>query len=193
MKTKTKQLIFGILLVIVGIIVIYFNLKSFKAEFNKLWPSILLLFGLFFYVYYFSTKKKKNRTLFLFLASFLAVSSIPLYVLTFTSFDNINIVWPGFLFAFGIALISVYFFGNKKKITIIISSLSISASLLVWIFYMVKSPFGLVIAVCLILIGAAFITRGLIHDVAPYHITESNKIEDKVSEETKETNDNRNN
>jgi len=185
MKTKTKQLIFGIFLVIVGIIAIYFNLKSFKAGFNKLWPSLLLLFGLYFYVYYFSTKKKKDRTLFLFLASFLAVSAIPLYILTFTSFDKINIVWPGFLIAFGVALISVYFFGKKRKALLIISSLSIAAAFLVWIFYTIQTPFGLVIAVSLLLIGAAFITRGLIYDITPDQVTESIENEDKVPEKNK--------
>lgn len=166
MKTKTKQLLLGILIIVIGIIEIYFNLKNNKASFNRLWPSIVLIIGLFFYIFYFSTKRKKEKTFFLFVSSFLAISAIPLFVLTFTSFNNINVVWPGFLLAFGFALLSVYFFGKKKKISLIISSIAISASLLVWIFYTAKSPFGLVVAVSLLVIGAAFVTRGLLHDIS---------------------------
>ena len=186
MKTKTKQLLLGILIIIIGIVEIYFNLKSNKAGFSKLWPSILLIIGLFFYIFYFSTKRKKEKTFFLFISSFLAISAIPLFVLTFTSFNHINIVWPGFLLAFGFALLAVYFFGKKKKITVIISSIAISASLLVWIFYMARSPFGLVIAVSLLVIGAAFITRGLLHDLSQEELV-SSETEIKTSEESENT------
>ena len=188
MKTKTKQLLIGILIIIVGIVEIYFNLKSNKAEFNKLWPSILLLIGLFFYIFYFSTKRKKEKTFFLFISSFLAISAIPLFVLTFTSFDNINIVWPGFLLSFGFALLAVYFFGKKKKITLIISSIAISASLLVWIFYMANSPFGVVVAVGLLVIGAAFLTRGLLHDISEVSTAPTGQVVDSTKESGEKNN-----
>ncbi len=177
MKSKTKQTILGILLIIISIALIYFNLKNFKGSFNKLWPSILLLFGLIFYVLYFSTKKKRDKSFLLFLATFLAISSIPLFVLTYTSFSNIKVVWPGFLLSLGVSLLSIYFFSKKKKITLVLSSIIISISLLVWIFYTVKSPFGLVIGVSLLLIGAAFLTRGLIKDIQPEENPEIKKDE----------------
>ncbi len=178
MQKKSKQIIFGLILIVVSIAVIFFNLKNFKGSFNKLWPSILLLVGLIFYVLYFSTKKKKDRKFLLFLATFLAVSSVPLFVLTYTSFSYINVVWPGFLLSIGVALISVYFFSNKKRITLVLSILLIAISLLVWIFYTIKSPFGLVIGVSLLLIGAAFLTRGLIKETEKEGIVQGSETEE---------------
>jgi len=164
MKTKTKQFIIGIIIIAVSVVVIFFNLKSFEGSFKNLWPVIVLLLALVLYIYYFSTKKKKNRTSILFLATFLAIASVPLFVLTFTSFSNINIVWPGFLFALGVGMLSAYFYGKQRGIILFSSSLLISISLLIWVFYSIKSRFGLVIGVSLLLIGAAFLTRGIIKE-----------------------------
>lgn len=154
----------GIFLILISIAVLYFNLSFFKGSFKKLWPSGILLFGVIFYIYYFSTKKKKNVAFSLFLATFFAVSSVPLFILTFTSLKNLSFLWPGFFLAFGVALLSLYYFEKKKRITSIISMILIFGSLLIWIFYSLRSQFGLIIGVSLLIIGAAFLTRGLIKE-----------------------------
>ncbi|MFW6137843.1 MAG: hypothetical protein ACOC7U_01590, partial [Spirochaetota bacterium] len=149
-------------IIIVSIAVLYFNLSLYTASFNKLWPALVFLAGMGLYVYYFSLKNK--RLFVLLLAIFMVISAVPLFVLTFTSYNNINYLWPGFLFALGMGLLSVHFYGKKRKITFFLSSLIISVSLLAWIIYSVKSRFGLIIGVILLLIGAGFLTRGLIRE-----------------------------
>jgi len=184
MKTKTKQFTMGIIIIAVSVVVMFFNLKSFEGSFKNLWPAIVLLFGLIFYIYYFSTKKKKNRTSILFLATFLAVASVPLFVLTFTSFENIDKIWPGFLFALGMGILAVYFYGKQKGITLFTSSMVISISILIWIFYSVRSRFGLVIGVSLLLIGAAFLTRGLIKEPQVPSVEKEEGESEKVTSDT---------
>lgn len=161
MTRKNKHIFIGIVLIIVSIIVIYFNLQEFEGGFDKLWPAIILLFGMVLYIFYFSTRKKKNRLFIIFLATLIAISSVTLFVLTFTSFEHIKYLWPGFLFAFGMSILSLYFFGKKKKGTALLATLIISFSLLIWIIYSLESQFGIVIGVTMLILGAAFFTRGL--------------------------------
>ncbi|UCB44949.1 MAG: hypothetical protein JSV25_12125 [Spirochaetota bacterium] len=162
MKRKTKQQILGIVLLIVSIAILYFNLKKVEGSFGKLWPSLVLLVGVFFYFFYFSTKRKHERLSLLFLATFLAISSIPLYILTFTSFEHIDVVWPGFLFAIGMGFLSVYFYGKGRKSALFLSTIMIGIALFIWGFYSVRYQFGLVVGVIFLVVGAAFLTRGLI-------------------------------
>jgi peptidoglycan/LPS O-acetylase OafA/YrhL len=161
MTRKNKHIFIGIVLIIVSIIVIYFNLQEFEGGFDKLWPAIILLFGMVLYIFYFSTRKKKNRLFIIFLATLFAISSVTLFVLTFTSFEHIKYLWPGFLFAFGMSILSLYFFGKKKKGTALLATIIISFSLLIWIIYSLESQFGIVIGVTMLILGAAFFTRGL--------------------------------
>ncbi|KKK49190.1 hypothetical protein LCGC14_3137540 [marine sediment metagenome] len=135
MTQKNKHLFIGVTLIVISIAVIFFNLKVFEGGFNKVWPAILLLAGVILYIFYFSTRKKKQRLFILFLATFIATSSVPLFVLIFTSYERITILWPGFLFTFGLSLLSMYFYGNKKKVLAVLSTLIISISLLIWIIY----------------------------------------------------------
>lgn len=164
MKRKSKHALIGALLLIVSIFVIIFNLRFFSASFGNLWPALLLLLGIFFYLYYFSTKKKKNRSVVLFLGTFIAISSVPLFILSFTSYDYMRVLWPGFLFALGMGMLSLYFYGKKKKGALAFSIVLLSLSIVIWIFYALKSKFGLPIGVILFILGAAFLTRGLIKE-----------------------------
>ncbi len=164
MEKKKKHLLFGIVIILISIGVLYFNLSLFEGGFKNMWPALLLLVGLILYIYYFSTKKKKNKPGVIFLATFIAFSSVPLFILTFTSFENISIIWPGFLLSVGLGIITVYVYGQKKKITLFLSQITIAASLLIWIIFAMRSKFGLVIGVVLLLTGAAFLARGLIRE-----------------------------
>ena len=166
MTRKNKHLIIGIILIIISIAVLYFNLKVFEGGFKKVWPAILLVVGVILFVFYFSTRKKKKRMFVLFLATFTATSSIPLLVLTFTTFERITIVWPAFLFTFGLSLLSMYYYGKKNKALAVLSTFIISVSLLIWIIYSLETQFGLVIGASIFLLGAAFLTRGLRRETA---------------------------
>ena len=156
----------GIVILIISFTVLYFNLSIFKGSFSKLWPSLILLAGTALYILYFSTKKKKNRLFILFAATFMALVSVPLFILSFTSTQIMKHLWPSFLLSLGLSVLSLYFYGQKKRYKLVVSSLIIAVSILVWIFYLMQSKFGLVIGVALFITGAAFLTRGLIREAA---------------------------
>jgi len=189
MERKKKHLWAGIAFLVVSITVLYFNLNCIKGSFKDLWPALVLLAGTILYVIYFSTKKKKNRLFLIFLATFTAISSVPLFILTFTDFENINLLWPSFVLAFGLGVLSLYYYGKKRKIVLFISSLIIIAPLLAWIFYSIRSKFGLVIGVILFIVGVAFLTRGIIREAKLPTVV----VEESGSERKEESQDSKEN
>ena len=86
-------------------------------------------------------------------------------MLTVTSFSHFRVLWPGFVFALGIALLSLYFYGRRKKGTLFGAAVFLSISVLIWIVFSLESQFGLVIGVSFFIVGAAFLTRGFIKEV----------------------------
>jgi len=167
MEKRKKQLFTGIIIIIISILVLYFNLKIFKGSFGKLWPALLLLLGVVLYITYFVTRKRHNRVGLSFLATFVSISSIPLFIMTFTEAANFQYLWPGFLLAIGCGLVTVHLYGNKKKGTLFLAQLLMAIPLLIWIFLAMRSKFGLVIGVVLLMTGVTFLARGLIHEVKP--------------------------
>jgi len=187
MKRKTRHLLTGIILLIISFTVLYFNLSLFKGSFSKLWPSLILLAGFALYILYFSTKRKKNRLFILFIATFIALLSVPLFILSFTSKEIMTHLWPSFPLAGGLSVLSLYFYGKNKRYVLLIASLIIAASLLIWVVYLMQSKFGLVIGVVLFITGAAFLTRGLIHEAGEI-IGEKETVSEEKAEK-KETKD----
>ena len=164
MKPKTKNVIMGVLLVIAGVAVIVFNARAFSGGIAKFWPFAVLLLGLVLSVYFFSTRKKKDRPMLIFLGAFLLATSVILFVLALASYEYINVLWPGFLSALGLGFLSVYLTGDRKKAIYAVSLFLIGVSVLIWIFYSLRSQYGLVIGVSLFVIGMGFLTRSLMKE-----------------------------
>ncbi len=166
MKPKTKNSITGVLLIAVGVAVIVFNSRALSGGFAKLWPFAVLLLGLVLCVYFFSSRKKKDRPLLIFLGAFFLAASVLLFVLALGSYQYIRVLWPGFLSALGLGFLSVYLTGDRKKATYAVSLFLIGVSVLIWIFYSLKSQYGLVIGVSLFVIGVGFLTRSLMKETS---------------------------
>ena len=164
MKAKQKYLLTGALLIVAGIIVIVLNARVFGENLAKLWPFAVLLVGFILSVYALSTRKKKDRPLMIFLGTFLLISSVLLFILSLGSYQYIKILWPGFLSALGLGFLSVYLSGDRKKAILAVSLFLIGVSVVIWIYYSLKSQYGLVIGVSLFIIGAGFLTRSLMKE-----------------------------
>jgi hypothetical protein len=164
MEAKKKQILTGIITIIISLAVLVVNLSLIENEFSNLWPALLLLLGLIFYIIFFITKKRHNRVGLSFVATFVSVSSIPLFILTFTSFENFTYIWPGFILAIGCGLMTVYLYGERRRGTLFLAQILLAIPLLIWIFFAMRSKFGVVIGIVLLMIGVSFLARGLIRD-----------------------------
>jgi hypothetical protein len=166
MKPKSKNLITGILLIAVGVVVIVFTAGAFGGGFAKLWPFAVVLFGLVLSVYFFSTRKKKDRPALIFLGAFLLASSVILFILALGSYEHIEVLWPGFISALGLGFLSVYLTGDRKKAIYAVSLFLIGVSVLIWIFYSLRSQYGLVIGVSIFVVGVGFLTRSFMKEIS---------------------------
>jgi hypothetical protein len=164
MEAKKKQSLTGIIVIIVSIAVLVVNLTLVENDFSKLWPTLLLLLGVILYIIYFATKKRHNRVGVSFIATFISVSSIPLFFLTYTSFEYFNYIWPGFILAIGCGLMTVYLYGERRRGTLFLAQVLLAIPILIWIFFAMRSKFGVVIGIVLLMIGVSFLSRGLIRD-----------------------------
>lgn len=161
MSRSTRQLLIGIGALVIGIAMLFFNLSMFTASFSKLWPALPLFVGMILFIYYFSTKRKKERPFVLFLAVFLVLVSVVFFVMTFTTAEAMRYIWPAFLLSFGLALLSLYFYGRKKKGALVAAVLVIVISVGVWLFSITRTQLGLVFGVVLFVTGLLFLARGL--------------------------------
>ena len=162
MNKKSRHLFIGIAALVVGIAMLFFNLRMFTASFGKLWPALLLFIGMILLVYYFSTKRKTERPFTLFLAVFLVLVSVPFFVMTFTPAGAMRYIWPAFLLAFGLALLSLFYYGKQKKRVLAAAVFMIIVSVVAWLFYITRTQLGLVFGVVLFVTGLLFLARGLI-------------------------------
>jgi hypothetical protein len=163
-KEKPKYLITGVLLIAAGVAIIVFNAHAFSGGLAKLWPFAVLLLGFVLSVYAHSTRKKKDRPLLIFLGAFFLVSSVLLFILALSSYQHIRVLWPGFLSALGLGFLSVYLTGDRRKAVLVVSLFLVGVSVLIWIFYSLRSQYGLVIGVSLFVIGVGFLTRSLMKE-----------------------------
>lgn len=167
MSRSSRHVFVGIAALVVGIAMLFFNLRLFTASFGKLWPALLLFAGMILFVYYFSTKRKKERPFALFLAVFLVLAAVPFFVMTFTPAGAVRYLWPAFLLAFGLALLSLYYYGKQEKRILGAAVLTISVSIIAWLFYITRTQLGLVFGVVLFVTGLLFLARGLITGAEP--------------------------
>ena len=183
MEAKKRQSLTGIIIIIVSLAVLVVNLALVENDFSKLWPTLLLLIGVLLYIIYFATKKRKNKVGLSFVATFISVSSIPLFLLTFTSFDNFPYIWPGFILAIGCGLMTVYLYGQRRRGALFLAQVLLAIPILIWIFFAMRSKFGVVIGIVLLMIGVSFLARGLIRDEAsPAAVSKASKSSEDASE-----------
>ena len=59
---------------------------------------------------------------------------------------------------------TVYLYGRRGRGTLFIAQVLLAIPLLIWIFFAMRSKFGVVIGIVLLMIGVSFLARGLIRD-----------------------------
>jgi uncharacterized membrane protein HdeD (DUF308 family) len=164
MTKKSRQILFGALALVIGLVVFSFNLSLFGATFEKLWPAIPLVVGILLFMFYFATRRKKDRALLLFGATFLVLLSVPFFVMAFTPPEANMYIWPAFLLALGLSLLAVHYYGRPRRPTLVAGTLIVAASLVIWLVYVTRTRFGLLFSVALIITGALVLIRGLTRD-----------------------------
>lgn len=162
---KNKQYIWGIALLIIGVLGLLsslFNLNIFSIE--NLWPLFILIPGLCFELGYFSTGKAPGI---LVPGGILTTLGALFFFENLTNWMFSEYTWPVYLLAVAIGLFQLYLFGGREKTLLIpvgilttIAVVAFATITLGNIFYWVTS--SVVWSVLLILAGCILVFRSLI-------------------------------
>lgn len=148
------SLVFGILLVFLGIVFIANTLDIWSLESS--WPIILLIIGAAFLIAYFSSRTNPGV---LMPGAIFIVTSIPFFICSFSGQWHLMAkLWPTFLLGPAIGFFLMYFGGSKDK------GLLIPAFILTGIavvFFLAFSYYSYLWPIVFILAGGVFIFLGL--------------------------------
>ena len=158
MSKNSRQILYGILLILVSGTVLFLNIRAFESGFKQLWPFLVLVAGLVLAVAAFAGRSK--RPLLIAAGVFLCFASVFLFLLAASSWQNLFFLWPGFLLSSGAGLASYTAFGGGKRAWQIPALVLVVAALLSWVLYTVKSRYGLAVGVTVFLAGGYFLARG---------------------------------
>lgn len=93
---------------------------------HKLWPLACTFLGTGFILLY---RKKKFESLLIGIGSYLIFFSILALVLNFKSWYLLKEAWPVFIIMLGLSLVSIFFFGNRHILYLILGLFLIMLSL----------------------------------------------------------------
>ncbi len=110
MERKRTNLIWGVFLIVIGIIFLIGTLSS--VGMGKIWPIFPLTVGLAFWVAYFHDRENPGL---LMPGSILVVISILFFYCTFSDWGRMETLWPFFIIAPAVGFFAMYFGGAKDQ------------------------------------------------------------------------------
>lgn len=149
MERRGNNLIWGVFLIVMGIVFIVGNLSRVGME--ALWPVFPLAVGLAFWVGYFNDRKNFGL---LMPGSILVVVSLLFFYCNFLGWWRMETLWPVFILAPAVGFLAIYFGGTKDQGLLVPAGI---LSLVGIIFLFVSYGFGDYWPVFLIIAGIILI------------------------------------
>ena len=147
---KKINYLFGLFLLIIGVLLILANFGAIEIAWDNLWPLFLLIPGIFFELSYFIYRKD---------AGLLVPGGI---LITYGLLFSINVIfgwhlmdnlWPIFPLGVAIGLFQLYLFGGREKGLLIPVGILGAVSLFFLINNLIYVDFRLLAGILLVLIG----------------------------------------
>jgi hypothetical protein len=124
---KTKDFIFGLVLICLGIIFLADNLDFIKLDFSSIWPALVVLIGLAFGLSFLYNRKNYGL---LMPATILIIIGLLFWYCSITGWYHMNILWPMFLIGPGLGFYFMYLLGEKEKALLIPAGILVGLGLL---------------------------------------------------------------
>ena len=154
MESKRHNMIWGIFLILVGVIFIIGNFSRVGME--MLWPVFPMAVGLAFWIGYFHDRKNFGL---LMPGSILVIVSLLFFYCNFVGWWHMETLWPIFMLAPAVGFVAMYLGGAKDQGLLIPASILTALAL---IFLFVSSGLGDYWPVFLIIAGILLIAfKGL--------------------------------
>ena len=110
MERSSQHLVWGILLIILGVVFLLGNLS--EVSMARLWPVFPLVVGLGFWIAYFENRQNAGI---LMPGSILVVTSLLFFYCNLTSWSEMELLWPVFVLAPAVGFIAMYLGGNRDR------------------------------------------------------------------------------
>jgi hypothetical protein len=130
MQKETRSLIWGIILILIGFLFLGNNLDWFYFDWHDLWPTVLILGGIFFWLGWLSNRKEFGL---LMPGSILLVYGIMFQYSALNGWYYMDELWPGFLLGPGLGFLFMYLLGNREKGLLVPAFILIGLAALFWI------------------------------------------------------------
>jgi hypothetical protein len=111
-NVRTSNIIMGIGLIIFGFLFLFDSWFYYRFNFGDFWPIVIILIGVSFLL---SFWRKRSNYGVLMPGTILAVYGLMFLFSTVYGWNNMERLWPGFLFAPGLGFLLMYFFGKREK------------------------------------------------------------------------------
>jgi hypothetical protein len=129
MQKDTRSLIWGIILIIIGFLFLGSNLDWFSFYWGDLWPSALILGGLFFWIGWLFNRKEYGL---LMPGTILIVYGIMFQYSALNGWYYMDENWPGFLLGPGLGFLFMYLLGDRNKGLLIPAFILIGLASIFW-------------------------------------------------------------
>jgi len=109
---KLSDFLIGIGLVILGVIFLFDNFGYVRVEFWRIWPVLVILGGLGFWVGFFRNREDYGLIM---PGTILVIYGLMFFYCAIAGWWHMEHVWPGFMIGPGIGFFLMYLLGPKEK------------------------------------------------------------------------------
>ncbi|GAB4379611.1 MAG: hypothetical protein Kow0042_29160 [Calditrichia bacterium] len=129
MRGETKALIWGIILIVVGLIFLGNNLGWFYFSWENFWPLLMIGGGLLFWIGWFAKREEIGLIM---PGTILILYGLLFLYCTYYDWYLMNEYWPVFLFAPGLGFLLMYVLGPHERGLLVPAGVLILLSILFW-------------------------------------------------------------
>lgn len=130
MQKESKSIVWGIILILAGLIFLGNNLNWWDVEWGNVWPLFLIGGGLLFWVGWFTSRKDVGV---LMPGTILITYGLLFQYCAMYGWYWMDELWPIFLLGPGLGFFAMYFLGEKEKGTLLAGSILVVLAILFWI------------------------------------------------------------
>lgn len=153
MNKDSKSLVWGILLILVGLILLGNNLEWFDVEWDEFWPLLMIFGGIMFWIGWLINRKEYRL---LMPGTILLVYGIMFQYSARVGWYHMENLWPGFLLGPGLGFFAMYLFGNRDKGLLIPGTI---LTILAFLFWSGKYTFHFFWPIVIIAVGIYLIIK----------------------------------
>jgi hypothetical protein len=147
MRGESRSLVWGIILIIIGIIFLGNNLHWFTLDWEEIWPLFMICGGLLFWISWIANRRDTGL---LMPGTILITYGLLFEFCALHGWYWMDDLWPVFILGVGLGFFSIYLFGQRDKGNLVAGLILTGISL---VFFAGINGFRLFWPLVLILIG----------------------------------------